>query len=115
NRGVHGRPTVESPWPLRFDLMSARALVFIASAGRSAELTRDAHLFFFDRYQRLAQVHLAQGHRAASERLQARADEHERAGGGDPPHAAAMAMARPRRWVITTAIAGRPEDPDDAA
>jgi hypothetical protein len=67
---------VDSPWPLRLDLISAKALVWVARVGRDAELTRDAHIFFFDRYQRLAQFHKRNGHDAAFERLQAKADEH---------------------------------------
>jgi hypothetical protein len=97
--------------------MSARVLVWLASFGRDAELTREAHVFFFDRYQRLADFHRRHGHQAACRRLQAKADEHYRAGGGtDPPYAAAMAMPRPPRWIVTNAVAGRrPNDPDAAA
>jgi hypothetical protein len=108
---------VDSPWSLRLDLVSAKALVWIARVGRDADLTRDAHVFFFDRYQRLAQLHKQRGHRAAYERLQAKADEHYRASGGtEPPYAAAMAMPRPTRWMTTDAVAGRhSNNPDDAA
>ena len=60
-------------------LRFAKALVWVASVGRDAELTRDAHIFFFDRYQQLAQLHKQRGHEAASARLQAKADEHYRA------------------------------------
>ena len=107
----------DSLWPLRLDLISAKALVWVASVGRDAELTRDAHIFFFDRYQRLAQLHKQRGHEAASARLQAKADEHYRAAGGtEPPYAAAMAMPRPRRWIVTNAVGGsHPNDFDDAA
>jgi hypothetical protein len=59
----------DSPWPLRFDLMSAKVLVWVGSVGRDADLTRDAHLFFFDRYQRLAEFHRQHGDAAACERL----------------------------------------------
>jgi hypothetical protein len=106
----------DSPWPRRLDLISAKALVWMASVGRDAELTRDAHIFFFDRYQRLAQFHKRHGHHA-SKRLQAKADEHFRASGGpEPPFAAAMAMPRPRRWISVDAVATRyPNDSDDAA
>jgi hypothetical protein len=107
----------DSPWPLRLDLISAKALVWVASVGRDAELTRDAHVFFFDRYQRLAQFHKRHGHDAAFERLQAKANEHCQAGGGnEPPYAAAMAMPRPRRWITVDAVAKRYfHDSDDAA
>jgi len=107
----------DSPWPLRLDLISAKALVWVASVGRDAELTRDAHIFFFDRYQRLGQFHKRHGHHAAFERLQAKADEHYRASGGtEPPFAAAMAMLRPRRWISVDAVSKRHmHDSDDAA
>jgi len=108
---------MDSAWPLRFDLMSGKVLVWVARVGRAAELTREAHIFFFDRYVRLAEYHRRHGHRAAAQRLQAKADEHYRASGGtEPPYAAAIAMPRPARWLITNAIAGRgPDEPDDAA
>ena len=53
---------------LAVDVLSAKALVWIASVGRDAELTRDAHLYFADRYSRLARIHRARGRtaRAAS-------------------------------------------------
>lgn len=107
----------DSPWPLRLDLISAKILVWVARAGRDADLTREAHVFFFDRYQRLARLHNDRGHRAAYERLQAKADEHYRASGGtEPPYAAAMAMPRPRHWTTTYAVASRrSDDSDDAA
>lgn len=111
------RKATDSPWHLRLDLISGKALVWVASVGRDAELTRDAHIFFFDRYQRLADFHRRRGHHAASARLRVKADEHYRASGGtDPPFAAAMAMPRPRRWISVNAVANRRAgDADDAA
>jgi hypothetical protein len=107
----------ESISGIRFDLMSAKVLVWVASRGRDVELTADAHVFFFDRYQRLADHHRRRGHAAWAARLQAKADEHLRLGGGDgPPFAAAMGMPRPRRWVVTDAISRRHlGGPKDAA
>ena len=102
---------------LSVDLLTAKVLVWVASAGRDAELTSDAHIYFFDRYQRLAECHRRRGHGARARRLQAKADEHYRLGGGDgPPYAAAMGMPRPRHWFATDAV-GRhhPDGPDDAA
>jgi hypothetical protein len=102
---------------LRLDLMSAKVLVWIASVGRDANLTSEAHIYFFDRYQRLAEYHRRRGHEARARRLQAKADEHYALGGGDgPPYAAAMGMPRPRRWFTTDAV-GRSHfrGPDDAA
>ena len=102
---------------LRLDLISAKALVWIVSIGRDAELTIEAHLYFFDRYQRLADYHRRRGHNARARRLQAKADEHYYLGGGDgPPYAAAMGLPRPRHWLATEAV-GRQHlnGPDDAA
>lgn len=95
--------------------MSAKVLVGVASVGRDADLTREAHLVFFDRYQRLAEFHRQHGHKAAWERVQAKADEHYAASGGTPPRAAAIAMPRPRRWASTSAVAGRHFDKSDDA
>jgi hypothetical protein len=91
--------------------MSARALVWLASWGRAdGELTPEAHLYFFDRYRRLAEFHRQRGRLEKARRLQTKADEHYRGGIDDgPPYAAAMAMARPRQFVRTHAgaVAGR--------
>src|SRR5262250_794993 len=87
---------------LRFDLATAKVRVWVASVGRGAELTGDAHIYFFDRYQRLPEYHGQRGHNGRAARLQARADEHYHLGGGDgPPYAAAMGMPRPRQWLAT--------------
>ena len=107
----------ESISGLRLDLMTAKVLVWVASVGRDADLTSDAHIYFFDRYQRLAAYHRRLGHEARARRLQAKADEHYAFGGGDgPPYAAAMGMPRPRHWVATDAVSrSRFREPDDAA
>jgi hypothetical protein len=111
----------DSAWRLTVDLWSATVLVWLASAGRRVSLTPSAHLFFFDRYRRLASLHAAHGRVARAARLHAKADAHYRAAGGDegPPYAAAMAMPRPRRLVMTNAMGTRrsegSEPPDDAA
>ena len=102
---------------LRFDLFTAKVLVWTVSVGRDVALSSEAHIYFFDRYERLAEYHRGLGHDARARRLQAKADEHYRLGGGDgPPYAAAMGMPRPRHWVATDAV-GRhhPGGPDDAA
>lgn len=52
----------ESISALRVDLMTARVLVWVARVGRDAELTSDAHRYFFDRYRRLAEYHRRRGH-----------------------------------------------------
>jgi hypothetical protein len=107
---------VDSLLSLSVDVLSAKVLVWIASVGRDAELTSDAHTYFFDRYSRLAQCYRTRGRMEKARRLQAKADEHYRAGGGGPPYAAAMAMPRPSRFVTTDAVSRRRMDgPDDAA
>jgi len=102
---------------LRLDVMTAKALVWLVSVGKDADLTSEAHLFFFDRYQRLAKYHRLRGHAARARQLQAKADEHYELGGGEgPPYAAAMGMPRPRRWLSVDAV-GRSQvsGPDEAA
>jgi hypothetical protein len=108
----------ESLWRLSADLMSARVLVWSASVGRDAELTPEAHAYFADRYQRLAEWHRARGHVVKAARFQGRAEEHHGGTGGTdgPPYAAAMAMPRPARFIRTHAVAATPGSrPDDAA
>jgi hypothetical protein len=107
----------ESITRLRADLVTARILVWVARAGRDVELTREAHLYFFDRYRRLSEYHRRHGHEARARRLQAKADEHAPSGGSTgPPYAAAMGMPCPRAWLVTEAVSRRPgEGPDDAA
>lgn len=115
---VISRTPGNSWFSLSADLLTARALVWLATAGRDAELTPEAHLYFFDRYTRLARYHLARGRIERAARFQARADEHYiGSGGGDgPPYAAAMAMPRPRRFIRTDAVSRtRIDRPDDAA
>ena len=108
----------DSALKLSLDLWSAKVIVWTAMVGRDAELTPDAHRFFFDRYHRLAEHHRRHGHLAKAARLQEKADEHYHAGGGDgPPYAAAMAMPRPGRLVSVNAV-GRGAasgPPNDAA
>ena len=102
---------------LTVDLLSAKLLVWVATVGRDADLTRDAHLYFADRYARLAQVHRAQGRAGRSRELERKAREHlDAAGLNGPPYASAMAMPRPRRFVMTDAVSRTSLDaPDDAA
>ena len=109
--------TKESISGLRWDLVTARVLVWVASAGRDVDLASEAHIYFFDRYQRLAEYHRRRGHDARARRLQAKADEHYELGGGDgPPYAAAMGIPRPRRWLATDAVSRQHlRGPKDAA
>lgn len=102
---------------LRFDVASARILVWVASVGRDADLTSEADLYFFDRYQRLADCYRRRGNEPRAREMQVKADEHARHGGWDgPPYAAAMSMPRPSRWLTTDAVSRRRLDgPRDAA
>jgi hypothetical protein len=103
-------------WRLSADVMVARVLVWVALTGRDAELTSDAHLYFADRYSRLANIHLAHGRARRASQLGQKAERHLEAAGWDgPPYAAAMGMPRPRRLVFTNAVSGRLHDPGDAA
>jgi hypothetical protein len=104
-------------WKLTLDLWSAKVIVWAASVGRDAVLTREAHLYFFDRYTRLAGEHRVRGHIRKAARLEQTAEEHLQDAGGDgPPYAAAMAMPRPRAFVRVNAVGSvRNEDSDDAA
>jgi hypothetical protein len=109
--------SADSAWALSIDLLSAKALVWIASVGKDAELTPEAHIYFFDRYSRLAECHRKRGRLKKAGELKAKAEEHYRSGGVDgPPYAAAMAMPRPSRLIRTNAVSrSRYRGPDDAA
>lgn len=107
----------DAVWKLTLDLWSAQVIVWAASVGRDAVLTREAHFYFFDRYSRLADEHRVRGHIRKAARLQRKAEEHFEAAGGDgPPYAAALAMPRPRAFVRVNAVGGvGNDDSDDAA
>jgi len=107
----------ESISEVRLDLASAKILVWIASVGRDADLTSEAHIYFFDRYQKLADYHRRRGRAIRAHKLQGKADEHYRLGGGDgPPYAAAMVMPRPKQWFTADVVSDhRVGGPDDAA
>jgi hypothetical protein len=112
-----GGRRVDSRWRLAADLTAARVLVWVARFGRDAELTREAHLYFADRYHRLSDVYRARNRMAKANRLEAKAQVHDSAAGYDgPPFAAAMALPRPRGFIVTNAVSTtRIRDPDDAA
>jgi hypothetical protein len=112
------REPADSLLSLSVDLLSAKVLVWVSSVGREAELTPEAHDYFFDRYSRLAHYHRIHGRSRQAKRLQAKADEHYLAGSGadGPPYAAAMAMPRPSRFIRTNAVSrDRFKGSDDAA
>jgi hypothetical protein len=102
---------------LRIDLATAHGLLWVARAGRAAEPAPEVHLFFYDRYSRLARYHERRGHRQKARRLRARAvDHYARTGDDGPPFAVALAMPVPRPPLFTRAVATRRiRGPDDAA
>ena len=95
-----------SPLRLRWDIASTRALVWFAHPAILQVLSPEAHLLLADRYGLLACYHRRVGHEKRARKLDVKAGEHFRLGGGHwPPPAAAMAMAQPRPWQIVDAIA----------
>ena len=104
----------QSGWSLSLDVWSARFLAWAASWGRDAELTPEAHAYFYDRYSRLGAHHRVRGRLRRAAGLELKAREHYRPDNPGPPYAAAMAMPRPTRFIRTTAISGSGPD-DDAA
>jgi hypothetical protein len=115
-RDLTPAPVLDAAWRLHLDLLGVRVLVWFVSLGQDADLTPDAHLFFFDRYQRLALVYRRHKNLVAAARYQQKADWHYRGAGlTDPPRAAAMAMPRPRRWISTNAMAQPSRDDTNPA
>ena len=74
--GAYDGRVALSRWGLTIDLAFANVLVWLARFGREGELTREAHLYFFDRYSRLASYHRGRGHAAKAARFDAKAESH---------------------------------------
>jgi hypothetical protein len=107
-RGIVGSDYSESRWRLVLDLLSTRALLWLAMYGRDGEPLPDVHLYLADRYWRLAACHDRRGALTRADQARAKARAHEEASGfDDPPFAAAMSMPRPEPPVITNAISER--------
>lgn len=109
-----------SAWRLRYDIATARLLIWVANPTGRAPLQPEIHLYLADRYGRLSRHHANRGRPARAQRLADRSAYHYDLGGGSaPPPAAAMAMPVPRSPVYTRAGARRnpfrAEGPDDAA
>ena len=107
-----------SVWQLRIDLVSARALLWVATASGTGEVKPEVYRYLGDRYRRLADHQVRRGRPRTAERLAAKARWYFRLGGEeDPPPTAAAAMPAPPRPRFTRAIGmhhgGR--GPDDAA
>jgi hypothetical protein len=99
------RPKTESIWKLRADLASAKILIWAASIGRDGELTPETHFYLANLYDRLSHAYRVRNCHSKARKLGVLAAAHYRAGGWDgPPYAAAMAMPRPRQWIIVDAV-----------
>lgn len=96
----------DSPWHLRFELVSTRVLLWFAGAGRVGDPTPEVHRYLANRYARLATYNEGCGHQAKADRLWECAEfHHSLAGPDDPPPAIAVAMPVPQRPTFTDAVA----------
>ena len=88
------------------DIWSIKLLVWLL--GKNGELL-DSHLFFFDRYSQLAELHRRRGRAAKAKRCWTLAEAHYAAApdDDDEPEAAAMAMPRRRSPLRTNAVSRR--------
>ena len=83
-------------WRLRWQLASARVLLWLASAGRPVEPTVETHRYFADLYYCIAACYERAGKAKKAQHFVAIADQHAAAGGPyDLPPAASMAMRVP--------------------
>lgn len=90
---------------LIIDILSIKVLVWMF--GENGELL-DSHLFFFDRYSELSELHRRSGRFFKADVLAAIAEVHYKAAPGDddddPKDAAAMAMPLPQAPQMTNAV-----------
>ena len=88
---------------LTLDLWSIRLLVWLL--GRDGQLL-DSDLFYFARYQALADYHRMKGRTAKADQFDALAEAHYRAAPDDdePPEAAAVGMPVPQPALNTNAV-----------
>jgi hypothetical protein len=111
-----------SAWDLRLDLVSTRALLWVATASGTGNVRREVHRYLSDRYQRLAVHYNTRGRRRRAARLWTKARRHFRLGGGGDlgphPPAGALAMPIPEPPTFTRAVgfpSRRAGGSDDAA
>src|SRR5439155_17556849 len=71
-----------SPWVLRFDLASGRALLWIVTARRAGEVYPEVYLYLADRYWRLAAHYEKRGRPRKAQRLAGKAKQYLDLGGG---------------------------------
>ena len=57
-----------SPWVLRFDLVSGRALLWVVEIRRAGEVHPEVYLYLADRYRRLAAHYERRGHSLKAQR-----------------------------------------------
>ena len=110
-------PENDSIWRLRLDLASAKALMLVGASSAEDDIDPNVHLFFYDRYWRLASLHEKAGRTRRAAALRARAEHHfVFCRGGGPPYQAATAARAPRPSIRTLAFGRDTRDnPDDAA
>jgi hypothetical protein len=102
----------ESIWGLRLDLVSAKVLLLLGSSPSDEDLEPSVHLFFYDRYWRLAVLHEAAGRNERAAMLRAGAEYHFAFCRGGPPDQAATARA-PRPSMRALAFGRRDRDYHD--
>lgn len=105
----------DTVWRLRQELLWARALVWMAQRARGGELLPEVHLFFADRYGRLARCYSHRGNPRKARLCDDLAAFHWNASGPNSPKAKAAVMPIPARPTFTRVVARYPAHPDDAA
>jgi hypothetical protein len=100
----------DSKWRLLADVLAVKLLLWAALGGRLRdvefqELSENEHLFFGDRYQRLAKLYEARRRADKTTWDRQRAQDHFDATSDGPPYAAAMALPRPRPYLRIKAVA----------
>ena len=89
---------------LRIELLSARALLWLASAGRDVELKPETSLYLADLHFRVAAAYKDGRKFVLSRRYRTLANKYAAAGPPQPPRpAAAMAMPIPTNFTFTDA------------
>src|SRR5438046_9058467 len=72
-----------SPWVLRFDLVSGRALLWVVEVRRAGEVHPEVYLYLADRYWRLAAHYERRGRPRWAQRLAAKANRYRELGAGE--------------------------------
>jgi hypothetical protein len=102
-------------WRLRCDLASTYLLVTLARGLRGGSLRPEVHLYFADRYGRLARCHRERRQERQARRCDELAIYHYRLGDFLPPGAKAMALPVPMPPTFTNAVSPTSRLPDDVA